>query len=179
MRNVLVPALIVLLGAVGAGAGEERDHAAAKVDDSRFEFLRSLEGSWVAKSDTEMDGGRFEFRVTAGGTAIEEREMIDTPMEMLTVYHMDGKELVGTHYCAMGNQPRVKAARKVANNTLDFACDGTPGNEATHDAAHIHGWSMRLNDDGTLTYSAEMVQEGEVTEAPTLVLFRDTKTASR
>ena len=122
--------LALLLGGV-AVAGEEDAHGVPPVEDARFEFLKRLEGTWIATGGPDEHGSSvFEFRVTAGGHAIEEREMIGTPMEMLTVYHMEGDNLVATHYCMLGNQPRVKAARTVVDNRLGFACDGRPGNSA-------------------------------------------------
>ena len=32
-----------------------------------------------------------------------------SPHEMVTVYHADGPDLVLTHYCMEGNQPRMRA----------------------------------------------------------------------
>ena len=171
--------LVLLLGVV-AVAGEEEPHGVPPVEDARFEFLKRLEGSWIAAGGPGEHGGSvFEFRLTAGGHAIEEREMIDTPMEMLTVYHMEGDNLMATHYCMLGNQPRAKAARKVVDNRLAFDCDGRPGNSATHDDKHVHGWSMRLDDEGRLHYTAEIVERNEVAEAPSFILTRQKKTARR
>jgi len=31
----------------------------------------------------------------------------DTPHEMITMFHMDGNNLMATHYCAAHNQPRM------------------------------------------------------------------------
>ena len=95
MKRSLWLAVAVLLIVPAAGAGEG-DHAAAPaVNDPRFEFLKQLVGTWVGEASEDGHApGIFEFRLTAGGTAIEEREFVGTPMEMLTVYHMQGKELV-------------------------------------------------------------------------------------
>jgi hypothetical protein len=175
---VLAGVLAILLGWSTLRA-EEQQHGPPPSDDPRFEFLKQLQGTWVTEGNDEMPGGVFEFRVTAGGHAVEERELIGTPMEMLTVYHMQGKELVATHYCMLGNQPHMKAAKKVLDNTLDFACNGKPGNSRSHDEEHVHGWSMRLDPDGTLRYSGELLREGTVTEAPAFVLTRQSETASR
>lgn len=116
--------------------------------DARLDFVKSLAGRWVAEGE-ELNGA-FEFSVTAGGHAVQEREMIGTPMEMLTVYHMQGDQLIATHYCMLGNQPRLLAAKSKQKNHVEFECDGKPGNTQSHDEAHIHSWSMTLNRDGSL-----------------------------
>ena len=64
-------------------------------------------------------------------------------------------------------------------NTLSFDCAGKPGNSASHDDQHVHGWSMHRQQDGTLHYTAEIVKQGEVTEAPDFVLTRQDRMASR
>jgi hypothetical protein len=163
---------------IGPAAAEQAAHPAAPQDE-RLEFLKGLQGSWVGQFGDEMGEQRYEFRVTAGGHAVEEREMLGTPMEMLTVYYLEGEDVVGTHFCMLGNRPRVKATTRVENNTLTFACNGTPGNSKSHDEEHVHGWSMRLDADGRLHYSAELVRAGQVTQAPAVVLTRSVETATR
>jgi hypothetical protein len=173
MKSTLIAALAMLLSAVSAGAGDHDGQAQPAIDDPRFDFLKRLEGSWIGQSgQEELAESVFEFRVTAGGHAIEEREMIGTPMEMVTLYHMEGLDLVATHYCILGNRPHLTAVKKIADDTLTFACNGKPGNAGSHDEEHVHGWSMRLDRDGRLHYSAELMKEGKVTEAPTVVLTR-------
>ena len=182
MRIFTAGAVALLVAFGGAIAGErEHDHPQPPaIDDARFEFLKQLEGIWVGESDSdELPDNVVEFRVTAGGTAIEEREFAGTPMEMLTVYHMDGDDLVATHYCMLGNQPRVTAAPKVENRGLDFACSGTPGNAESHDDEHVHGWSLQLAADGKLHYGGQLIKAGTVTETPAFVLTRQARTASR
>jgi hypothetical protein len=180
MERTLWLALALLLGGTLAVDAGDRPPAPPKIDDSRFEFLAGLEGTWVGRSESGgMPDGTFEFRVTSGGTAIEEREMIGTPMEMMTVYHMDGDALVATHYCMLGNQPHLRAAGRVVDGTLAFSCDGHPGNTTSHDEHHVHAWSITRQDDGSLLYSAELMENGHITEKPTTVLVRRTKTASR
>lgn len=177
MFGTLVGLGILAAIAIVPVLAEEAAHPAAPTD-ARLDFLRSLAGSWVGEFADKGEQS-FEFRVTAGGHAVEEREMIGTPMEMLTVYYLEGKDLVGTHYCMLGNRPRLKATARIKNNTLTFACAGTPGGAKSHDEEHVHGWSIRLGDDGRLHYSAELVREGEVTQAPTVVLSRSVETAAR
>jgi hypothetical protein len=45
------------------------------------------------------------------------------PHEVTTIYHRDGNDMVLTHDCAGGNQPRMRA-RTVDRNTVAFEFDG-------------------------------------------------------
>ena len=179
MKPAMIAVLALFLSVV-AGADDSHSGHPAPAADPRFEFLKGLEGTWIGDSLSEdLPQGVFEFRVTAGGHAVEEHEMIGTPMEMVTIYHMEGPDLVATHYCMLGNQPHLTAVKKIVADTLTFACTGKPGNTRSHSEEHVHGWSMRLDGEGRLHYSAELVREGEVTEAPAVVLTREEKTARR
>jgi hypothetical protein len=47
------------------------------------------------------------FQVISGGSVV--LETFGRPgRETATVYHLDGGSLVATHYCAQGNQPRLR-----------------------------------------------------------------------
>jgi hypothetical protein len=176
----LLIALAVALPTGGPLLAEGEHHAPAPVQDPRFEFLKGLAGTWIGPAVEE--GGppnTVEFRVTAGGHAVEEREFLGTPMEMVTLYHMEGRDLVGTHYCMIGNRPQVKAAKQVVDGALAFACAGKPGGAASHDEEHVHGWTMRLDREGRLHYGGEMMKSGEVSETPSMILTRQSATASR
>jgi len=155
--------------------------SAAPTDDARFTFLKGLAGTWVGESDMPEHPGEMtiEFRLTAGGTAVEEREMAGTPMEMVTLYYMEGPDLMATHYCMLGNQPHFKAAKIATDGTLSFACNGKVGNTASHDEHHVHAFSMRLDKEGRLLYDAAMAESGKTVEGPSLVLTRSTETATR
>ena len=43
-----------------------------------------------------------------------------TEHEMITMYHLDGDSLVLTHYCSLGNQPRLKAKEADKENQVAF-----------------------------------------------------------
>ncbi|MCP3994627.1 MAG: hypothetical protein GY722_06110 [bacterium] len=162
MRNV---AYLGLLLALIAGMA-----VAEPAPDPRFEFLKGLAGTWEGTGLGDEEQGFYEFRVTAGGHAVEEREMVGSPHEMLTVYHMEGSDLVATHYCMLGNRPRMTA--QLTGKELTFSCDGKPGGAASHAEHHVHGWAMKLDSEDRLHYSAELVEAGNLTHAPKLVLSR-------
>jgi hypothetical protein len=65
---------------------------------------------------------------------------------MTSVYHMDGKDLRLTRYCAAQNQPRLKAQRiDPLHKEVDFAfVDAT--NLKSPDAPHVRGLEWRMVD---------------------------------
>jgi hypothetical protein len=90
-----------------------------------LEKLKALEGEWI---DTEGAFGTkgavaVTYRVTSGGHSVVETFPVNTPFEMVTVYHVDGKDLVLTHYCSGGTQPRMRS-KGLNGNVLAFDFDG-------------------------------------------------------
>jgi hypothetical protein len=90
-----------------------------------LERLKALEGEWI-----DVDGVfgvkgavAVTYRVTSGGKTVVETFPIDTPGEMVTVYHLDGDDLVLTHYCSGGTQPRMRS-KGLQGNVLAFDFDG-------------------------------------------------------
>ena len=180
-KIIAIVAFLALAACVSVVADEQGDHGPAASNDPRLEFLKSLAGTWVvASGPDEMHGESvFEFRITAGGHAVEEREMAGSPMEMLTVYNMDGNDLVATHFCMLGNQPHMVAAKRIENDSLSFACDGKPGNTHSHADEHVHGWAIQRDGDDKLVLSGELMKDGKASEAPRFVLTRQQASASR
>jgi hypothetical protein len=83
-------------------------YAAEPVDAiAAFERMKSLAGEWTA--DTSYGKARLTYEVIAGGASVVERERAERLPEMMTVYHLDGKRLLLTHFCIAGNQPRMVA----------------------------------------------------------------------
>jgi hypothetical protein len=69
----------------------------------------ALPGSWSMPSSK---GGTFvvSYKLISGGTVLVEEWGAGTPNETETVFHPDHAELLLTHYCAQGNQPRLRVA---------------------------------------------------------------------
>lgn len=121
---ILLGLLLTLASPAAAG---EHDHATAAAGPAALERFRSLAGEWVAAEDGEMvEKGTLvaRYEVTAGGSAVVETIFPGTPHEMVTVYHSDGEDVVLTHYCLEGNQPRMRARGAGAGERVDFAFDG-------------------------------------------------------
>lgn len=101
-----------------------------------FERMKTLVGEWSADSPV-MGKMNTEFRLISGGSVVEERFAAGTPMEMLSTYHDVNGKLTMTHYCALGNQPRMKLT-KSSPDSLTFDLAPTPGLNAAKDK-HMHG----------------------------------------
>src|SRR5262245_31534163 len=88
--------------------------------------IKTLAGEWVAAEDNEMvRKGDLVSRyvVSSAGTAVVETVFPGSQHEMVTVYHLDGSDLVLTHYCMEGNQPRMRA-KKADGARIDFTFEG-------------------------------------------------------
>ena len=131
----------VLAAALLAGTAEQ-----VKPDGkAALERLKQLAGEWrgtVAEDGSPMG---VVYEVTAGGTAVMERMFPGTPHEMMTLYHLDGGDLVLTHYCAGGNQPRMRLVQSSGTDPLELRFDYAGGTniDAARDS-HMHSARMWL-----------------------------------
>lgn len=125
--------------------------------NAAFDKLKSLEGTWrgvpeaqgaEAEAEAEMTGKQVhEIEVSAAGTVVMETMGPGTDHEMINMYHIDGDDLVLTHYCAGGNQPKMRLDRSRSTEdslVFDFA-GGTNLDPATDQ--HIHDARIEWKDD--------------------------------
>ena len=83
-----------------------------------FDRLRSLVGQWRDINGTTI----VEYRESAyGSIVIETWTWPEKRIEALTIYFLDNKQLLATHYCPLGNQPTLKYIPFSNNdNRFDF-----------------------------------------------------------
>ena len=87
-----------------------RVHPDSSEADSMLARIKQLAGEWEMEDEGGVRHHVATFSVTAAGSAVREIMFPGSEMEMTNLYHMDGSELVITHYCAAGNQPRMVAS---------------------------------------------------------------------
>ena len=143
-RSVLMVSVIALV------AGVALTEAAAQTtspNQARFEALKKLAGDWVevGKDGKPTATVLTSIRVTAGGTAIHETIFPGTDKEMVTLYHLDGDDLILTHYCVLGNQPRLKAEPGKDAKRIAFKFSGGT-NLKSPDDMHMHDATLILID---------------------------------
>ena len=121
-----------------------------------FEQLKTLAGGWEgpiegegeeAEAEAKAAGPAIhEIQVSAAGTVVMETMAPGTEHEMINMYHLDGDDLLLTHYCAGGNQPQMKLNRQSSTNeTLVFDFIGGTNLDPTVDP-HIHNAKIQMVD---------------------------------
>ncbi len=139
-------AVLLLTGVAAFAVGAPAPAASTgRTSSAGLDRLKALAGEWVAAEDGEMakKGDLVaRYSVTAHGSAVVETVFPGSPHEMVTVYHADGPDLVLTHYCMEGNQPRMRA-RDTSGARFEFAYDGGTNIDPLHDR-HMHSATLVL-----------------------------------
>lgn len=167
MRRILTVGLLVLALAIN-GRGETPAKAeATKTDPAKagFEKIKKLVGTWV---EADKDGKPTDkivsvVKLTAGGSAVHETFFPGSDMEMVSMYHLDKGDLIMTHYCMLGNQPKMKANPKSAANTIKWEFAGGTNLDPTKDT-HMHSSTVKFVDDDHLEIEGEAWADGKVSK---------------
>jgi hypothetical protein len=93
--------------------------------------------------------GTVVYRVVGGGSSLQEQLFPGEPHEMVTMYHLDGDQLVMTHYCAAGNQPTMRAAPANDPATIRFEFVSLSNGDPST-SMHMHEATFTFGDDGHL-----------------------------
>lgn len=133
-----------------------------------LERFKRLAGEWVGP---EGSGIEVTYRVTAGGSAVVETLFPGTEHEMVTVYHLDGTDLVLTHYCAEGNQPRRRAVASSDPGHVRFAFTGGSNIKSKRDG-HMHEVEFTFVDETHLRSQWTYFKKGRMSESKTFELVR-------
>jgi len=168
-------AVAVLIGVVPAQAGESEAEA-------MLNALKALEGNWQGTAEGEGTDAlpeaekppqvNHEFRVSAAGTVVMETMNPSTDHEMINMYHLDGDELMMTHYCAGGNQPslRLIAAESSPEKLVFDFVGGTNLDPAVDE--HIHSAQITLEDNDHVISAWSGYKDGVEAGAMTFHLVR-------
>ncbi|MEO8504526.1 MAG: hypothetical protein ABI609_11560 [Acidobacteriota bacterium] len=156
--------LLLGLGAVGARAADKPSAAAPGADaNAAFARLQSLAGTWHGDAgDAELiERAEVSYAVTAGGRAVMETITPGTPHEMISMYYLDGDDLLIAHYCANGHHPRLRYnPAKSHGDTLVFDFAQAANFDPSTDS-HIHGGSVDIGADGILREDWTVVAGGK------------------
>jgi hypothetical protein len=162
-----VAALVVGLAANSKAEDKEKGKA------SQLDLIKRLAGDWTAKGihGKQVHETTVSYKVTSGGTAVMETIGAGSDHEMITVYHQDGDDLVLTHYCMLGNQPRMKAEKASDAKKLAFKFTGA-GNLKSDQDAHMHDVTFEFLSDDHFKTTWTLYKDGKPGEVATFDLKR-------
>ncbi|TFI57418.1 hypothetical protein E2493_15170 [Sphingomonas parva] len=158
---IVATAGCMLLAAAPAGAEGDADPLAP---------LKPLVGRWqgISSSGRRLD---ISYRLIANDSVLVETWRSPSGRETMTVYHRDGARLLATHYCAQGNQPRLRLTRTERSGRMHFAfADAT--NLPSQASSHLHDFWIEPIDAQTLKRS-ETYRENGVAEEESALLTRN------
>lgn len=146
------------------------DHEAAM-----FNPIAQLAGDWTMQSPEGETFVASRFSTTAANSAVREIMFPGDDHEMTNLYHMDGDNLVITHYCAAGNQPRMVAtnATQTAEGTVYyFNFDSVSNLRPEHDH-YMGNMTLTILNDGTLREEwRSYTRDGSLSDPTTFVMTR-------
>ena len=166
-----IMAVAVLLPAVALAGDSE---AGGKIHDaeSAFELFTRLEGTWEgealvvpvgqAKEEGVTSRTTVTYKVIANASTVMATYRVDTPMEMVSMYHLDGpEEFIHTHYCAVGNQPSMRFEKSSEKGLIRFNFSHGSNMDVEKDG-HVHNTRIRLIDEDTLESESDLWREGKL-----------------
>ena len=138
---------LVLVALAAVAHGDDKPEGKSATHPA-FERMKKMAGTWVM---ADKEGKPTEqvvsvVKVTAAGSAVHETLFPGQPHEMVSVYTRNGADLVMTHYCSLGNQPRMKADPKSPADQIIFEFDGGSNLDPAKDK-HMHGATVTFVDD--------------------------------
>ena len=137
---------------------------------AEFEQLKSLIGVWEGEMPMKKHEGdgehkdmgpmkmTVEYRLTAGGSVLQETVNGGSPMEMITMYHDVGDNLSLTHYCMLGNQPKMNLI-EAGDGQLSFAL--APDNALDPSGMFMNSLLLTFVDEHNMIQRWSMHQPGE------------------
>ena len=112
MRFARLVLVGIAVSAFAAAAGAETKANPA------WEKMKSLAGAWEGRADGQPVS--VTYTLVSNGTSLMESLNAEHGVNMVTMYAPDGDTILATHYCAMGNQPRMRAKGSGDLKSLDF-----------------------------------------------------------
>jgi hypothetical protein len=148
-RRIMGCGLLLTLTLVcNAQQPDHKDHKLPPpATNANLEKMKQLVGTWVNTDDKGKPTSEIVsiIKLTSGGSAVHETLFPGQPHEMFSVYTAEGPDLIMTHYCVLGNQPRMKADPKSPPNQIVFQFVGG-GNLDPKKDKHMHGGTLTLID---------------------------------
>jgi hypothetical protein len=139
MKTILnLASLLLLFLSYSVTAHNESDKA--KI----FTQMKSLVGTWVKEGVTNSNF-EIQFELVAKDSTLVETWISKGKKRSLTLYHLNGENLMATHYCPQGNQPRLHLSNNSTINNMFFTYLDSTNLESLEDS-HQHSLGFDFTD---------------------------------
>jgi hypothetical protein len=157
----MICGLLLALSQVTYGDDKAGGKLPTPPSNAGLEKMKKLAGTWLIadKDGKPTDQVASIIKVTAGGSAVQETLFPGQPHEMISVYTVDGPDLIMTHYCVLGNQPRMKADPNSSANQIVFQFAGGTNLDPKKDK-HMHEGTLTILDDDHLEFCGVAWENG-------------------
>ncbi|MCE7974656.1 MAG: hypothetical protein DYG92_10110 [Leptolyngbya sp. PLA1] len=160
----------VLAATVVGGCASPKPVAHGEKDMSGLAELKALEGTWMMRDEKGQEQVGLVTKVIAGGSVVHETMFPGSPHEMVNTYHLDNGQIVVTHYCAAGNQPRM-ACRGGKNGVFAFTLRDIT-NRGSRAESYMGALTVTIKDKNHLVQDWASFSDGKRTEGPRFELVR-------
>ena len=174
LKSSVLVVLFVTIAFSFASADPSKEHEADYMKpytgSPELEKMKSLSGTWTG---TGMMHGKetpvtYEYKTTAGGSAVIETAFPGTPMEMVSIYYEEDGKLVMKHFCMLKNQPEMTLANST-DNTIELDYSG--GTNMNEKDMHMHSAVITFVDEDNMKQTWTPYQDGKPMEGATTMTF--------
>lgn len=174
---VSVAALLAAAGCAGPAAPDATLRTVPPATEAQHAALlgriKSLAGEWEMADQDAAPGPppAAVFTVSSNGSVVREIMFPGAAHEMTNVYHMDGPDLVMTHYCAVGNQPRLRAVAGGPPDELHFHTDSVTNLHDPNDT-YMGRMTLLFLDQDRIRQVWRSYAGGKLVDEPTVIDLR-------
>jgi hypothetical protein len=148
VRPIVLSGLLLTVSLASFGGDNPGAKLPTPPSNAGLEKMKKLAGTWLTadKDGKPTDQVASIIKVTAGGSVVHETIFPGQPQEMVSIYTVNGPDLIMTHYCVLGNQPRMKADPQSSANQIVFQFTGGDNLDPSKDK-HMHEATLTFVDD--------------------------------
>lgn len=163
--------VMALLWLLGMTASADSGHDKTSPTSPTFAQMTQLVGTWKGTSNDRKGPQEavVEYRLTSGGSALEEKLFAGTPHEMVSMYYEQNGQLQMTHYCMLGNHPHL-TLKKASPKELRFVM--ASGSGIDMNAKHMHALKLEFVDATHLTQRWTCYENGKAADDVVITLTR-------
>ncbi len=173
VAGMMVGGLAAATALVGGCASGERsgERASPPAAQAMFDQVKGLAGTWEMTDDKGQKHVGVVYQVVSNGSAVCEQMMPGTNEAMVNMYHLDGDRLLVTHYCGMGNQPRMAARTQKDPHSIVFEFESVTNVRSPHEL-QMSALELEIPDHDHLTQKWTSMQDGKVSDHAVFAMTR-------